>query len=1140
MPSPSTSKSILSLPFSSGLSQKEDPRWLAPGALLTGQNATHPKTNIVEKRAAFGQLPNQGIPPNPATGASEPFTRGRRLGVDGTKLLVVATDAWTDAAWTFDEQSGAFIFIDRVPEVYALPDRTVASYDDTIREMDMAVCNGYNVYVWLVSEGAGNNTGIVYYKVENSLTGESVLSPQVLDPSIQTSFFVTDPQVIDEVAPKCVALGTKVLIGLIAGNQTTGTLELRLYTLDCTQPWRGVSAAKALNNLQTPALTQRIGGWDLAPYPSGAVNEALIVYQLTGGSIIVSVVTAVSPPTVDTTVNIAGSDALYESDGAPPITAFGLDVSLNNAVIAYAWVTGALVTLRVSCLLYGISGAAVSSPPVNLLSVPGSINPNNLPPPYTLAVSFVTGGALQTNPVARVAFSPNQSEWAAAHPDGTVGATSAFIASWAVDLSHSGGAVIEQNQPRITGAVAVASRWLGNVNGIGYILGRLPSWEQGTYYLFADDAWQDFASPNDDSAAEASFFPLRLVAIFSPRLSSWIFENNVTAVGPIFSQLPAHQDQQQPHALPHIVANAAQPGASVYQSMVSVSSTSQSQNPTLITFDMASPIAYQNAVLGANTGFATGAPSLTDGVRVHEFAFPYFPSILGGLATGGGGQIAAGSYSYIAIYDWLDARGQLHRSARSGAFAAHINGAPASLAMVVTTMCFSGKEKSSVAASAHASPQSVGLLSIPATVRLFRTQNGGSIYYEVGSTPNVQGQPTVTILDVLTDAQIATNQLLYGDGLNSEAVGAILDNLCPPAFQCLIVHNNRFVGIDGTNVWATKELTSGEGAGFNELMAFSWDDGPGPIMAAASMDGKLVLWKSDRVGYVTGQGPADDGGQNDWSPVQSIVTDVGCINWRSLVVKPDGVYFDSHAGQRQLTRDLQVVPVPNVEDLMATNGVQTSAVVHPTQGRILITANTDDTSTPRVGVIIDRDYILDSWLTTLPHVGAVSAVVADAPTIGPTYHWLDASGIVWRESPLEYQDELASSVVYVPMQVETAWVKAAGIEGFARFRRLQVTWQNMDPHALSVYVAYDYSPTYWLMGTVTAAMMTAMPGAPLCQQLFALPRQRAESVRFKIVDAADAVTAPVTGQGPLLVSLGLEVSSYTNQRTNRLAPAQRS
>ena len=70
-------------------------------------------------------------------------------------------------------------------------------------------------------------------------------------------------------------------------------------------------------------------------------------------------------------------------------------------------------------------------------------------------------------------------------------------------------------------------------------------------------------------------------------------------------------------------------------------------------------------------------------------------------------------------------------------------------------------------------------------------------------------------------------------------------------------------------------------------------------------------------------------------------------------------------------------------------------------------------------------------------------------------------------------------------------------------------------------------------------MMTAMPLNPMCQQLFALPRQRAESVRFKVVDSPDAVTAPVTGQGPLLVSMGLEVSSYTNQRTNRLPAAQR-
>ena len=226
-----------------------------------------------------------------------------------------------------------------------------------------------------------------------------------------------------------------------------------------------------------------------------------------------------------------------------------------------------------------------------------------------------------------------------------------------------------------------------------------------------------------------------------------------------------------------------------------------------------------------------------------------------------------------------------------------------------------------------------------------------------------------------------------------------------------------------------------------------------------------------------------------------------------------------------------------------------SGIVHPTRNRVLWTANTDDTSNPRVGVGLDHDYVLDSWMSSLSTdgtstQGAVSAVVANALVTGtnePTYHCLRAGGVVCRETPAQSLD----GSVYVPMTIETAWIKGDGLEAFARFRRLMVTWENNDPHQLLVYVAYDYSPsatapTYYLIGTVTAAMMSAIQNATMPGRRFpAFPRQRAQAVRFKIVDAADLTTPPVTGQGPTLISLGLEYAAYTNKRLARLPSGQR-
>ena len=428
-----------------------------------------------------------------------------------------------------------------------------------------------------------------------------------------------------------------------------------------------------------------------------------------------------------------------------------------------------------------------------------------------------------------------------------------------------------------------------------------------------------------------------------------------------------------------------------------------------------------------------------------------------------------------------------------------------------------------------------------------------------------QGIPTVTFIDGSSDVQIGTNRLLYNQGLDGVAQGSILDTLTPPAFQGLRVHKNRYFGIDGNNVWGSKELVDGEGAGFNELMAFSWYDGPGFITAAESLDDKFILWKADRVGYITGEGPEDDGGQNDWSPVTTIASDTGCIDWRSVVITSKGIRFLSATGYRLLTRELQVVPVPDVEDVLtpaarATNGppVVTSSIQHPTEGRVVTTlqGSTSD-QLESAGTWLNEDYILDSWTTFqmasagAPPAGAVGACVANLPIsaftpggaavagVEPVYCFITQGGSVYAECQDVVTGNYMDGALFVPTTIETSWINSGGIENFHRFRRLQVVWRNMDPHQLLVYVAYDYTPTYYLMGTVTAAQMAAQQNNPLCQELFSLPRRRAEAVRFKIVDAADATTAPVTGQGALLISMGLEIATYTNSRTNRLPATQR-
>lgn len=1161
MPSPSLVKQLLSIPFAKGLSQREDPRWLAPGALITAQNAVHDKTNILSKRPGSTLLATAGVASTP--GQTRSIASGSRLAARNNKLAIVAKDEWTDGVWSYDETLEKPVFKDRVPEVYGFPPRVLAGDSGVVLDMDSCICNGWLVHVWLV--GIATITGApapgtdVYYQVENPTTGQILVGARSVG---QT------PAGHGAVAPKVVACGTTAILTFACDD-----LHIYATALDCTSPqansWVAASVVTAIpappfsltggasgtgSFIGVYDVDSVIGDTNVFVIGCGTGTSSATTHitlfrcsapaTLTGGTVVVNI------------ANIDGADAVWTADGSThqTITAFAIRAdNLNDEVlVSYGWNTNkasAGGNGRVSCALFKYTAwGTVLATAVNLVATAG-VSPNPAagdPSPQWIAVARTnTSGFIQY----KTYFSPNSSFFGSGQY--------AYLASY-LTVVISGAMVVQPQQPRTTYGVRLASRVIER-NGIGYLLGYLPSETQGTYYLFADDAWTDVET--------TVAFPLRLVGTFAPRLASGptiFFARNAlfSTVMPLSA-----------YTLPHLVSNPLADGGDVVYALMSAT---QGQitvtQPNLFSWDFASPLNHQAAQLGQNLGLACAAPSAYDGETVFEFGFPHYPtpvSVLQQQAGSGSGLTPGATYGYIFTFEKRDASGQKHRSARSIAFSvatlAGLTPPPSpttQLTFTVSTCGFTAREKCLRPFGSDASPQGYAAPTNPVIVRAYRTVANGSTYFSLDKTDYVSGggndtgsqgataaiyndagKPTVTIVDNMADSIIQSNELLYDDGSDGTQPGSILDNLCPPAFQCLIVHQNRYYGIDGNNVWASKVFTTNEGSGFNEATAFSVDDGPGPVTALASMDANLILFKRDRVFYMTGLGPNDSGGANDWTPPQRIASDVGCIDWRSVVVTPQGCLFMSDNGLNLLTRDLQMQSVTNVEDLLASAPEVSSAVIHPTRNRVIWSANTDDVSSPRDGLGIEHDYILDTWTSSYSVdgvgalQGAVSAVVAQGADSGrgtPVYHWMRANGTVCREISTSSLD----GTVYVPTTIETAWIKSEGLEGFARFRRLMVTWQNNDPHQLAVSVAYDYSDTYYLMGIVTATQMLAMT-TPLCQELFALPRQRAEAVRFKIVDAPDGVVAPITGAGPTLISLGLEYSAYTNRRLARLPSAQR-
>ena len=513
---------------------------------------------------------------------------------------------------------------------------------------------------------------------------------------------------------------------------------------------------------------------------------------------------------------------------------------------------------------------------------------------------------------------------------------------------------------RKTFGVLVRSRPIV-VGAVAYLAVQYPSVEQGTTFLTCIDYWSN--------PGALLPMPLRNVATLNPRLAktpACLVPNgsagqtapnlvNLTAIATAVYGVPSLENTSPTHQ-------------AIYEYPV----------------DLAANLRYGSAELYELEAIAAGCPSVFDGQSVVELGFAWYPMLLSVVYSGTGGAMqTSGVYQYVAVYEWYDARGQIHRSAVSdpATFTATGSGNTGSVTLSVTTLSLTSRRQMSSGRPAKYQPYIV----------LYRTQANGTVFYRVTMDPppstaqNTLNASVVGFSDTLSDSAIATSAFVY-------TTGGFLENFNPPAGRILVAHRNRWwvAGCpDPTALWPTKELTTGEAPGFNEAMNFTCT---GAIRALASMDDKLVVFVQRGSAFgiecITGEGPTDAGTASDWTPPQQVPSDCGAVDQRGVCVGPFGVLFRSTVGGPTgaggiflLSRDLQVTYVSGpVEDTFSNYPSVTSMVLHPNAGRVYITCTNDDVFALQGVRLVWDDQQGGIWSTdTLTDVvGGIANVIAGA------------------------------------------------------------------------------------------------------------------------------------------------------------------
>jgi hypothetical protein len=495
----------------------------------------------------------------------------------------------------------------------------------------------------------------------------------------------------------------------------------------------------------------------------------------------------------------------------------------------------------------------------------------------------------------------------------------------------------------------------------------------------------------------------------------------------------------------------------------------------LVRLRAGSPGALARVEASDTLSVAGACPLIYDGAALSEAGFHLGPEGLVAKEEAGGAALTEGTRQWRAVYEWTDAEGNRYQSAPSPAVSLTLASGGGFVKVVVPTLQL----------TRHVSPRS------GVKVALYMTEAGGTLCYRAEVKDNNPAVASLTFSTLLSDAELLFREVLYTQG-------GVLDALPPPAHRFSWVHGKRLFlgGLEDTQEFRySQEFEKGEGLAFHDTLGGRIPPSGGELTAGASMDGKLILFSQRQTFASAGDGPNAAGQQNTFTEPQLVASDVGCTDWRSVVVTPLGVLFKSERGFYLLTRGLQAQPI-GAEVAAYDADTITSAVLLPDEEEVRFTT--------AEGRTLVYHYGYGTWLVWTSHGGT------DALVWGGRYTRAVGDRVL-QESPGTWTDAGATYGILA----QTAWLKVAGIQGAQRVWRALLVGRMASDATLSMTALYDYESVGVSAIPNAAVTQAAHPGG-VFQLRHHLARQKCEAVSF-------VIQASSSGEGFALTNLTLEV-----------------
>jgi hypothetical protein len=518
-----------------------------------------------------------------------------------------------------------------------------------------------------------------------------------------------------------------------------------------------------------------------------------------------------------------------------------------------------------------------------------------------------------------------------------------------------------------------------------------------------------------------------------------------------------------------------------------------------------------------NLHIPSSIPYQFDGEDVCESGFLHVPETVTGTAAGGG-NLAAGNFLGLVVYEDRDSGNVLHRSSPGSPSSAVVSPGSGTLTWTLPYL-------------SHTDRENVRVVFYRNSV----TGGGAARFYRHprGEFDNNTGADSFTFVDggVLADDNITASALLYTDG-------DVLDDTQPPSGTIIAEHQGRQFIVDSespqTVIRYSKPFSPGIAVEHSPFLTIEVPPDGGDITAMWSSMGWLMVAKASRVYAFGGRGLSNTLLGTGYGQPRLISEAIGCTNQKTVMLVPGGAMFQGE-DRIWLLAGTKLNPVGDPVRFWTDPGTERaggalviSCAVHIPDRSLAVFMTADE------GALV-YNYLYGQWATWTAYT-ATDGTEAD----GTLFFKVASDDSVRLTDDSSYSDG-ATGVV---LKLETGWLSFAGIMGYKRVYKMLLAGQNITSHTLHVRIAYDMEPT-WVddltfdSSTLTRFGAEAQMGdgstdySGMGYQVEINPsRQKCTSIRVQVYDGDQTGTKESFDIAAVNLVVGLK-TGYTAARGSR-------